>query len=57
MSLSVLQAKNVVAGYVPNMPILHGVSIHVGPSEIISIIGPMVLESQLLLRQSQALFW
>ena len=40
MSLSVLQAKNVVAGYVPDMPILHGVSIHVGPSEIVSIIGP-----------------
>ena len=36
----VLQATDIVAGYVPDMPILHGVSIHVGAGEIVSIIGP-----------------
>ena len=36
----VLQARDVIAGYIPDLPILHGVSAHVGAGEIVSIIGP-----------------
>ena len=36
----VLEANGVVAGYVPDMPILHGVSAYVDPGEIVTIIGP-----------------
>jgi len=36
----VLDATDVVAGYVPDLPILHGVSVHVDAGEIVSIIGP-----------------
>ena len=36
----ILEATGVVAGYVPDMPILHGVSIFVDPGEIVTIIGP-----------------
>ena len=40
MSNLVLEARNVVAGYVPNLPILHDVSVHVSAGEIVTIIGP-----------------
>ena len=40
MSNFVLEARNVVAGYVPDLPILHGVSVHVSAGEIVTIIGP-----------------
>ncbi|WP_210484024.1 ABC transporter ATP-binding protein [Microvirga antarctica] len=40
MSEPVLIARDVVAGYVPGMPICHGVSIDVRPGEIVTIIGP-----------------
>lgn len=36
----VLVVDHVVAGYVPDVDILHGVSLTVGPAEIVSIIGP-----------------
>ncbi len=35
-----LEAVDVVAGYAPDLPILHGVSAHVDASEVVSIIGP-----------------
>ncbi len=35
-----LQAGDVIAGYVPDLPIIHGVSAHVDAGEIVSIIGP-----------------
>jgi ABC-type branched-subunit amino acid transport system ATPase component len=37
---SILTARNVVAGYVPGMPIVHDVSVDVAPGEIVTIIGP-----------------
>ena len=37
---AVLEASDIVAGYVPDMPILHGVSVHVSAGEVVSIIGP-----------------
>jgi ABC-type branched-subunit amino acid transport system ATPase component len=37
---SILTARNVVAGYVPGMPIVHNVSVDVAPGEIVTIIGP-----------------
>ena len=40
MSNFVLEARSVVAGYVPDLPILHGVSVHVSVGEIVTIIGP-----------------
>ncbi len=40
MSNFVLEATNVIAGYVPDLPILHGVSVHVSMGEIVTIIGP-----------------
>ena len=36
----VLEASDVVAGYSPNLPILHGVSVYLNAGEIVSIIGP-----------------
>ena len=36
----VLDATDIVAGYVPDMPILHGVSAYVDAGEVVSIIGP-----------------
>ncbi len=36
----VLEAQDVIAGYVSDLPILHGVSIHVDAGEVVSIIGP-----------------
>ena len=36
----VLDARDIVAGYSPDLPILHGVSAHVDAGEIVSIIGP-----------------
>ena len=35
-----LQVDSVVAGYLPDLPIIHGVSIHVNKGEIVAIIGP-----------------
>ncbi|MGI9357561.1 MAG: ATP-binding cassette domain-containing protein, partial [Rhizobiaceae bacterium] len=35
-----LQAGDVIAGYVPDLPIIHGVSANVDAGEIVSIIGP-----------------
>ncbi|MEM6986030.1 MAG: ATP-binding cassette domain-containing protein, partial [Pseudomonadota bacterium] len=35
-----LEAVDVVAGYVPDMPILHGVSVYANAGEVVSIIGP-----------------
>lgn len=38
--MSILTARGVIAGYVPGLPIVHGVSLEVAPSEIVTIIGP-----------------
>ena len=40
MSKSILTARDVIAGYVPGLPIVHGVSLEVAPGEIVTIIGP-----------------
>ncbi len=40
MNTQVLEVEEVVAGYVPDLPILHGVSAHVDVGEVVSIIGP-----------------
>lgn len=40
MTGPVLRADNIVAGYRPDLMILHGVSAHVDPGEIVTIIGP-----------------
>ena len=40
MSGHVLEAHDVVAGYRPDLPILHGVSLHVDGGEVVTIIGP-----------------
>lgn len=40
MTAHLLEATDVVAGYIPDMPILHGVSAHVDPGEIVTVIGP-----------------
>ena len=40
MSAPLLIATDIVAGYVPDMPIVHGVSAHVSPGEVTTIIGP-----------------
>jgi branched-chain amino acid transport system ATP-binding protein len=37
---AILVARDVVAGYVPGMPIVHGVSLAVAPGEIVCVIGP-----------------
>jgi len=36
----VLRATQVVAGYTPDLPIIHGISLHVEAGEIVTIIGP-----------------
>lgn len=35
-----LEATGLVAGYRPDLPILHGVSVHVNSGEVVTIIGP-----------------
>jgi len=40
VSPALLSISGLVAGYRPGLPILHGVSIHVAPSEVVTIIGP-----------------
>jgi ABC-type branched-subunit amino acid transport system ATPase component len=40
MSEPVLSARDVVAGYVPGLPIVHGVSVDVAPGDIVTIVGP-----------------
>ena len=35
-----LDAKDIVAGYQPDLPILHGVSVEVAAGEVVTIIGP-----------------
>jgi len=40
MSDHLFQASNVVAGYRPDLPIIHGVSMHVDAAEMVTIIGP-----------------
>jgi len=40
MSGALLEADGVVAGYRPDLPILHGVSIRVARGEVVTIIGP-----------------
>ncbi len=40
MSAPILVAQDVVAGYMPGMPIVQGVSATVAPGEIVTIIGP-----------------
>lgn len=39
-SSPVLCATQVVAGYTPDLPIIHGISLHVEAGEIVTIIGP-----------------
>ncbi|MDE0695797.1 MAG: ABC transporter ATP-binding protein [Boseongicola sp.] len=36
----VLEVRDVIAGYAPDLPILQGVSVHVDAGEVVSIIGP-----------------
>jgi branched-chain amino acid transport system ATP-binding protein len=38
--LSLLQATDVVAGYVPGLPIVHGVSVSVSNCEVVVVLGP-----------------
>ncbi|WJR68258.1 ABC transporter ATP-binding protein [Neorhizobium sp. CSC1952] len=40
MSPLLLEVRDVVAGYRPDLPILHGVSLHVGTAEMVTVIGP-----------------
>ena len=40
MTSPVLVARDVVAGYVPGLPIVHGVSAEISAGEIVTIIGP-----------------
>ncbi len=35
-----LQVRDVVAGYVPDVPILRGVSLHIGHGELVTMLGP-----------------
>jgi branched-chain amino acid transport system ATP-binding protein len=37
---AVLEARDVVAGYVPDLPIVRGVSLHVAAGEVVTVIGP-----------------
>jgi branched-chain amino acid transport system ATP-binding protein len=39
-STAALEVRTVTAGYLPGIDILHGVSMHVDPHEIVGIIGP-----------------
>ncbi len=40
MNNTVLSVESLTAGYVPNLPILHGVNMHLNNGEIVTIIGP-----------------
>ncbi len=40
MTAPLLQVTEVFAGYVPSLPIVQGVSIHVAAREVVSVIGP-----------------
>jgi ABC-type branched-subunit amino acid transport system ATPase component len=40
MSQPILTARDIIAGYVPGLPIVHGVSLEVAAGEIVTIIGP-----------------
>ncbi len=40
MSEPILSARDIVAGYVHGLPIVHGVSVDVAPGEIVTIVGP-----------------
>lgn len=40
MSDVLLDARSVVAGYQPGLPIIHGVSVNVAAGEVVTIIGP-----------------
>jgi branched-chain amino acid transport system ATP-binding protein len=40
MSATLLAAQDVVAGYVPGLPIVHGVSAAISAGEILTVIGP-----------------
>jgi branched-chain amino acid transport system ATP-binding protein len=40
MNAPVLAARDIVAGYVPGLPIVHGVSAEIAPGEIVTIVGP-----------------
>jgi ABC-type branched-subunit amino acid transport system ATPase component len=40
MNEPILAARDIVAGYVPGLPIVHGVSLEVAAGEIVTIIGP-----------------
>jgi ABC-type branched-subunit amino acid transport system ATPase component len=40
MTAPVLSARDIVAGYVPGLPIVHGVSAEIAPGEVVTIIGP-----------------
>ena len=35
-----LETREVVAGYVPDLPIVRGVSVHVAAGEVVTVIGP-----------------
>ncbi|TWO73334.1 ABC transporter ATP-binding protein [Caenimonas sedimenti] len=38
--MSLLEARNVVAGYVPGLPIVHGVSVDVDLGQVVVVLGP-----------------
>jgi branched-chain amino acid transport system ATP-binding protein len=40
VSAPLLAARDIVAGYAPGLPIVHGVSIEVAAGEIVAIVGP-----------------
>ena len=40
MSAPLLQVDSIVAGYRPDLPIIHGISLGVGEAEMVTIIGP-----------------
>lgn len=40
MSAALLEVHDITAGYRPDLPILHGVSISVGTAEMVTVIGP-----------------
>ena len=40
MSEALLIARDIVAGYVPGLPIVHGVSVEVAAGEVVAVVGP-----------------
>jgi branched-chain amino acid transport system ATP-binding protein len=40
MTTALLQVSDITAGYRPDLPILHGVSVSVSPAELVTVIGP-----------------